>query len=92
MPPNMPAEKSLPSVEIRNTVIEKVEALITAIEAHAQWTPPKPHQSLYHVWDFVQRTRYMATELDKIQAGQPLLYPQAMPAASGGGTSIVYRL
>ena len=34
-----------------------------AIEAHPLFTPPKPQQTLFFMWDFVQRSRHMLQNL-----------------------------
>ncbi|KAK1457063.1 hypothetical protein CMEL01_16074 [Colletotrichum melonis] len=48
---------SLPSPEHRAKIIEKFTELIDAIEAHPAWSPPNPHKGLFHVWDYVNRSR-----------------------------------
>ena len=34
-----------------------------AIEAHPLFIPPKPQQTLYFMWDFIQRSRHMLQNL-----------------------------
>ncbi len=50
--------------------------IFRAIEHHEQWTPPTPNRTLYFVWDFIQRTKYMMAEVDNIQVSEthPILY------------------
>ncbi|KAK0368991.1 hypothetical protein CLIM01_13648 [Colletotrichum limetticola] len=70
---------SLPSPEHRAKIIEKFTELIDAIEAHPAWSPPNPHKGLFHVWDYVNRSRYIMTELDHIRDGEPVRYPEQIP-------------
>ncbi|KAI9748888.1 MAG: hypothetical protein M1815_002883 [Lichina confinis] len=44
-------------------MIEKLGDVIKAIEAHPLFTPPKPQQTLFFMWDFVQRSRHMLQNL-----------------------------
>ncbi len=74
----MPGINSLPTAEVRTEIIDKLSMFISAIETHPEWKPT-PNPSLHHVWDFVQRTRYMMTELDNIEAGRPLQHPEQLP-------------
>ncbi|KXH59908.1 hypothetical protein CSAL01_02493 [Colletotrichum salicis] len=69
----------LPSPEHRAKIIEKFSELIDAIEAHPAWSPPNPHKGLFHVWDYVNRSRYIMTELDHIRDGEPVQYPEQIP-------------
>ncbi|KAK1721774.1 hypothetical protein BDP67DRAFT_539878 [Colletotrichum lupini] len=58
---------------------ERKRELIDAIEAHPAWSPPNPHKGLFHVWDYVNRSRYIMTELDHIRDGEPVRYPEQIP-------------
>ncbi|OHE92764.1 hypothetical protein CORC01_11914 [Colletotrichum orchidophilum] len=69
----------LPSPEYRAKIIDKFSELIEAIEAHPAWNPPNPHKGLFHVWDYVNRSRYIMTELDHIRDGEPVQYPEQIP-------------
>lgn len=83
--PNSRFEMSaeLPSPEVRATIIERLSELIIAIEAHPAWNPENPHRGLFHVWDFVSRSRYIMTELDHIRDGEPVQYPEQIRQQSG---------
>ncbi|KAF5515002.1 hypothetical protein CGCF413_v001264 [Colletotrichum fructicola] len=76
----------LPSPEVRATIIERLSELIIAIEAHPAWNPENPHRGLFHVWDFVSRSRYIMTELDHIRDGEPVQYPEQIRQQSGLST------
>ncbi|KAF4817085.1 hypothetical protein CGCSCA5_v006133 [Colletotrichum siamense] len=76
----------LPSPEVRATIIERLSELIIAIEAHPAWNPENPHRGLFHVWDFVSRSRYIMTELDHIRDGEPVQYPEQIRQQSGTRT------
>ncbi|CAM1503006.1 Fc.00g077820.m01.CDS01 [Cosmosporella sp. VM-42] len=69
----------LPSPEVREDITTKLTALIQALESHPAWVPPMPHKGLYHVWDFVNRSKYIMTELDNIQEGRPMKHPEQIP-------------
>ncbi|KFZ17706.1 hypothetical protein V502_04439 [Pseudogymnoascus sp. VKM F-4520 (FW-2644)] len=70
-----------PTPEKRATMERKVGELIQAIENHELWVPPTPNQTLYHVWDFLSRSKYMLSEFDNIEAGRALAHPnQFRPA------------
>ncbi|KAK2032841.1 hypothetical protein LX32DRAFT_649750 [Colletotrichum zoysiae] len=77
---------SLPSPEVRAAITEKLSELIAALEAHPAWIPPNPHRGLFHVWDFVSRSRYIMTELDHIRDGQPVQHPEQIPQQKSGRT------
>ncbi|KAL0930797.1 uncharacterized protein CTRU02_213532 [Colletotrichum truncatum] len=74
---------ALPSPEVRATITERLSDLIKAIEAHPAWKPENPHRGLYHIWDFVNRSRYIMTELDHIRDGEPVRYPEQIRQQSG---------
>ncbi|OLN81603.1 hypothetical protein CCHL11_05514 [Colletotrichum chlorophyti] len=75
---------TLPSPEVRANITEKLSELVKAIESHPAWVPPNPHKGLFHVWDFVNRSRYIMTELDHIRDGQPVQYPEQLPQQRSG--------
>ncbi|WYZ40263.1 hypothetical protein EsH8_IV_000604 [Colletotrichum jinshuiense] len=77
---------TLPSTEVRANITERLSDLITAIEAHPAWIPPNPHRGLFHIWDFVNRSRYIMTELDHIRDGEPVQYPEQIPQQQSGRT------
>ncbi|WDK15697.1 hypothetical protein CGRA01v4_06978 [Colletotrichum graminicola] len=77
---------SLPSPEVRAAITEKLSELIAALEAHPAWIPPNPHRGLFHVWDFVNRSRYIMTELDHIRDGEPVQHPEQIPRQTKGRT------
>ncbi|GKT43703.1 uncharacterized protein ColSpa_03884 [Colletotrichum spaethianum] len=75
---------TLPSPEVRAAITEKLSDLIAALEAHPAWIPPNPHRGLFHVWDFVNRSRYIMTELDHIRDGEPVQHPEQIPQQKSG--------
>lgn len=54
-----------------------------AIEAHELWNPLTPAPTLYWVWDFVKRSKYMLSEFENIQHGRPLQHPDQFRPAPG---------
>ncbi|KAI9167504.1 hypothetical protein HJFPF1_03632 [Paramyrothecium foliicola] len=82
--------RNLPPTAVRETILSDFDSLIRALESHPSWpasgsTAP-PHPSLYHVWDFVNRSRYIMTEIDNIRDGKPLRHPEQVPS-NGGAAS-----
>ncbi|KAK1769820.1 hypothetical protein QBC33DRAFT_529226 [Phialemonium atrogriseum] len=75
---------SLPSPADRDRIAKCLAELVQAIQAHPQMQPPNPHRTLFHLWDFVQRTRYIVSELDNIEAGRPLRHPEQIPEYRNG--------
>ncbi|OBT83873.1 hypothetical protein VE02_06132 [Pseudogymnoascus sp. 03VT05] len=72
-----------PTPEKRAAMEQKLGELIQAIESHELWTPPTPNQTLYHVWDFLKRSKYMLSEFDNIEAGRALTHPNQFRPAPG---------
>ncbi|KAG4262246.1 hypothetical protein FPRO03_11119 [Fusarium proliferatum] len=73
----------LPTAEQRQDITARLADLITALESHAQWTPPNVDRGLFHVWDFVKRSHYIMTELDNIAAGRKVQHPEQIPKNEG---------
>ncbi|KFY58281.1 hypothetical protein V496_06188 [Pseudogymnoascus sp. VKM F-4515 (FW-2607)] len=73
--------------EKRATIERKLGELIQAIENHELWVPPSPNQTLYHVWDFLKRSKYMLSEFDNIEAGRALTHPNQFRPAPGTGAA-----
>ncbi|KAH6604306.1 hypothetical protein Trco_007752 [Trichoderma cornu-damae] len=57
----------VPSPEILAAIAAKLDALILAVESHPQFNRAAPSGGLFHVWDFVNRTKYMLSEVDGIR-------------------------
>ncbi|KAF6842661.1 hypothetical protein CMUS01_02853 [Colletotrichum musicola] len=74
---------TLPSPEVRANITARLSDLLSAIEAHPAWNPENPHRGLFHIWDFVNRSRYIMTELDHIRDGKPVRYPEQIAQRSG---------
>ncbi|KAL2020355.1 hypothetical protein VTK56DRAFT_8484 [Thermocarpiscus australiensis] len=80
------AESVLPDPQARLTASTRLTALIDELASHPQMRPPTVHPTLYHVWDFANRTRYMLSELDTIAAGRPVQHPEQIPGYQPSGT------
>lgn len=37
------------------------------------------HPTLMHLWDFANRANYILGELENVEAGRPLQYPEQIP-------------
>jgi len=83
---------SLPDASRRAAIESSVGELVAAIEHHAQRTPPTPNRTLYFVWDFVQRTKYMFAEVDNIQNSRPLQHPEQFRPAPGSGPQAAVKV
>jgi hypothetical protein len=83
-----PAPSTIPSAAARESITASLDALVSAIKAHPEWPAPgssaPPHPSLFHIWDFVNRSRYILSELGNIQAGLPLRHPDQIPGPAAG--------
>ncbi|EEU43209.1 uncharacterized protein NECHADRAFT_102771 [Fusarium vanettenii 77-13-4] len=77
--PGTTSDSGLPAPEVREEITACLSDLVSALEAHPSWTPPSPPRGLFHVWDFVCRSRYIMTELDNIYAGRPTKHPEQIP-------------
>ncbi|KAF4341411.1 hypothetical protein FBEOM_4659 [Fusarium beomiforme] len=80
----MTSVSQLPTPEQRENITARLADLISAIEAHPQWTPPNVDRGLFHVWDFVKRSHYIMTELDNIAAGRKVQHPEQIPKNDSG--------
>ncbi|KAJ4324164.1 hypothetical protein N0V84_003997 [Fusarium piperis] len=78
-PDGTTSASGLPAPEVREEITARLGDLVSALEAHPSWTPPSPPRGLFHVWDFVCRSRYIMTELDNIYAGRPTKHPEQIP-------------
>ncbi|KAM3069186.1 hypothetical protein ACMFMG_010706 [Clarireedia jacksonii] len=77
------------SPQLREEVTARFDQLIEALETHPQWRgPPNPNPSLYFVWDFANRSKYMISEYDNIASGRPVQYPNQFRPAPGMSTSL----
>lgn len=74
----------IPDPAAQEAIAAKLDDFAKALERHPNWTPPRPHPGLLHVWDFVKRSHYIMTEIDNIRHGRPLKYPDQIPAQEGG--------
>jgi len=60
--------------------------MISAIEEHPKWKGlANPNPALYHVWDFVNRSKYMLSEFENIRTGSPVQFPDQFRPAPGKG-------
>ncbi|KAF4984149.1 hypothetical protein FZEAL_594 [Fusarium zealandicum] len=78
-----PYVSNIPPPAVRKDITNRLGELVLALEAHPEWTPPSPPRGLYHVWDFVCRSRYIMGELDNISAGRPTQHPEQIPKNDG---------
>lgn len=78
IPSTMPASP-LPPQEVRDDITVKLADLVRSLQSHPSFTPPEPPRGLFHVWDFVNRSRYIMEELENIRLGKPLRHPEQIP-------------
>lgn len=74
-----------PTDEQRSAVAARLDGLLNDITAHPQWNPSDPNPTLYYVWDFVNRSKYMLSEYENIKAGQPIQHPNQFQGGAGSG-------
>jgi hypothetical protein len=65
-----------PSPAARQAVSDALAALIAAIQDHPAFAPSNMNPTIYHVWDFLQRSRYMLSEYESIRDGKKLTHPE----------------
>lgn len=74
----------VPDAQAQEAIIAKFDTLVRSIENHEAWTPPKPHPTLFHIWNFVKGSQYIMTELENIRHGRPVQHPNQIPAYQEG--------
>ncbi|KAK0711541.1 hypothetical protein B0H67DRAFT_555504 [Lasiosphaeris hirsuta] len=66
----------LPDISIRKEIEARLEDLAGAITSHPKMQAPNRHPTMFHMWDFVMRTKYIVSELDNVEAGRPIRFPE----------------
>ncbi|KAK3333353.1 hypothetical protein B0T19DRAFT_458565 [Cercophora scortea] len=69
----------LPSYEIRAQIGARLRALADAIHSHRDLKAPRRYPTLYYLWDFVMRTRYILSEVENVELGLAVRYPNEIP-------------
>lgn len=64
----------LPDATIRAEISTKIDDFVHAVLSHPLMQQQTPHKTLYHVWDFASRAKYILSELDNVEAGRPVQY------------------
>jgi hypothetical protein len=84
------ARVALPSSAVKTAATEKITALLSALESHPSWKPVSinetatpSHRTLFFLWDFANRSRYILSELDRIADGKEVAYPDQIPKQEG---------
>ncbi|KAK3944230.1 hypothetical protein QBC46DRAFT_252280 [Diplogelasinospora grovesii] len=78
--PGLVQTSVLPAAEIRNNIAAKQGELVIAILSHSLMrNGANMNPTLHHLWDFVMRTSYILSELENIEAGRPVQYPNQIP-------------
>jgi hypothetical protein len=73
----------LPPLAAREQTSAKLTELVEAVLRHLQMQGSNKHPTLYHIWDFAMRTDYILSELDNIENGRPLRFPDQIPDLAG---------
>jgi hypothetical protein len=69
----------LPSPAIREEIGSRLADFIAAIILHPKFQMPFRHPTLVQIWDFAMRTKYILSELDNVEAGLPVQFPDQIP-------------
>lgn len=77
----------IPDTDTQADLVSKLDDWARAIEGHELWTPPNPHPSLFHTWDFVKRSHYIMSEIENIRLGKELKFPDQIPPNKDGELS-----
>ncbi|PVH87766.1 hypothetical protein DL98DRAFT_649374 [Cadophora sp. DSE1049] len=64
----------------------RLDTLIQAITSHPLWAG-ESNQALYHLWDFVSRSKYLLSEYDNIKAGRGVEHPEQFKRGAGSGNA-----
>lgn len=70
---------ALPPLPQREELTAHLAALVDAIVAEPKMQPPNRHPTLYHLWDFTMRAKYILSELDNVAEGKAVQYPGQIP-------------
>jgi len=82
----MTTQLPLPTPQQREDVAARLEGIIDALIEHPKWeNPPNKNPTLYHVWDFVMRSKYMLSEYENVKNGKSVQYPSQFGGAVGSG-------
>ncbi|PMD13798.1 hypothetical protein NA56DRAFT_651452 [Hyaloscypha hepaticicola] len=75
-----------PTEQQRAAVNASLDELLNAITAHPEWrAPPNPQPTLFYLWDFVNRSKYMLSEYETIKDGRAVEKPQNFTGSVGKG-------
>lgn len=84
------ARVPLPTPAVQAAAEEKLTTLITALESHPSWKPvtgneaaTPAHRTLFFMWDFASRSRYILMELRTIAEGKEVAHPEQIPKQEG---------
>ncbi|KAK4216700.1 hypothetical protein QBC37DRAFT_84573 [Rhypophila decipiens] len=76
----MPGGIVLSHAEFRSGISAALDAFIGAVQSHpqlqAEVSQGRRHLRLSYILDFAMRTKYILSEMDNIEAGRPVRYPQ----------------
>lgn len=73
----------IPLGAAREDIASRLKLLMGTIEEHELWTPPSPHPGLFQLWDFVNKSHYIVTELENICEGREVQHPDQLPPNDG---------
>ncbi|KAH8169725.1 hypothetical protein LIA77_10269 [Sarocladium implicatum] len=84
------ARMPLPSQAVQTAAVDSLTKLTTALQTHPQWKPvtgsepaSPSHRTLFFLWDFASRTKYMLQELENIKEGKDVAHPEQLPKQEG---------
>ena len=87
----------LPSQAVQSAASDSLTKLITALQSHPQWKPvtgseqaSPAHRTLFFLWDFASRTKYMLQELDNLKDGKDVAHPDQLPKQEGGESTSAF--
>ncbi|TVY18708.1 hypothetical protein LARI1_G003850 [Lachnellula arida] len=81
----MTTQLPLPTSQQREDVAARLEGIIDALIEHPKWeNPPNKNPTLYHVWDFVMRSKYMLSEYENVKDGKAVQYPSQFSGGAAG--------
>jgi len=77
----------IPPPQVRATIASKLADFVAAIETHPKWNLEQPDRGVFYVWDFVNRTKYMLSEVDTLREGREPQHADQIKSAARGQTA-----
>jgi len=71
-----------PTPQQLTEIDSRLGALLQAITSHPNWAG-QSNPTLYNLWDFVSRSKYLLSEYDNVKAGRAVEHPEQFKRGAG---------